>query len=134
VLDTESESAFPSLATPVHATAPSWVAASGPRIKPNVTKAPIFTDSFTLSAIDLSHGKDGRPTTLGEIMKQVMAKYKIKLEASGNQKVRQTTFHIRAESQKDLDKAKRSLVALLSPVVCSSPLPCLVVLTSSRSL
>jgi hypothetical protein len=124
VLDTESESAFPSLAsaTPVHVTAPAWGAASGPRIKPTVAKTPVFTDSFTLSAIDLSNGKDGKLVTLGEIMKQVMAKYKVKLEASANQKVRQTTFHIRAESQKDLDKAKRSLLALLSPVVCFPPI------------
>lgn len=50
-------------------------------------------------------------------MKQVMAKYKVKLEASGNQKTRQTTFQIKADTQKDLDKAKRSLIALLSPIV-----------------
>jgi hypothetical protein len=54
-------------------------------------------------------------------MKQVMAKYKVKLEASANQKTRQTTFHVRAETQKELDKAKRSLLALLSPVVRCFP-------------
>ena len=71
-----------------------------------------------MSAIDLSNaGKDGKPATLGEVMKLVMAKYKVKLDASGNQKTRQTTFHIKAETQKELDKAKRSLLALLSPVV-----------------
>jgi hypothetical protein len=73
-----------------------------------------------LSAIDLStSGKDGKPATLGEVIKQVIAKYKVKIEASANQKARQTTFHVKAESQKELDKAKRSLLALLSPVVCS---------------
>ncbi|KAF5380454.1 hypothetical protein D9615_004595 [Tricholomella constricta] len=121
-LDTDSQSAFPSLAssTPVSSTAikPAWGSATGPRIKPNVVKAPVFADSFTLSAIDLSNtGKDGKPATLGEIMKQVMAKYKVKVEASANQKARQTTFHIKAETQKELDKAKRSLLALLSPVI-----------------
>ncbi|RDB25479.1 Vigilin 1 [Hypsizygus marmoreus] len=121
-LDTESQSAFPSLAsaTPVAlgATKSAWGATAGPRIKPNVVKAPIFADSFTLSAMDLSNaGKDGKPATLGEIMKQVMAKYKVKVEASANQKARQTTFHIKADTQKELDKAKRSLLALLSPVI-----------------
>lgn len=68
--------------------------------------------------MDLSNtGKDGKPGTLGEVMKQVMAKYKVKVEASANQKARQTTFHIKADTQKELDKAKRSLLALLSPVV-----------------
>ena len=68
--------------------------------------------------MDLSNaGKDGRSATLGEVMKQVMAKYKVKIDASANQRTRQTTFHVKAESQKELDKAKRSLLALLSPVV-----------------
>ena len=122
-LDTESEAAFPSLAPAAPATTvparSAWSA--GPRITPSVSKQPIFVDSFTLSAIDLSNaGKDGKTATLGEVMKQVMAKYKVKLEASANQKACQTTFHIKAESQKELDKAKRSLLALLSPVVCCS--------------
>jgi hypothetical protein len=68
--------------------------------------------------MDLSNaGKDGKSATLGEVMKQVMAKYKVKIDASANQRTRQTTFHVKAESQKELDKAKRSLLALLSPVV-----------------
>jgi predicted KAP-like P-loop ATPase len=87
-----------------------------------VKQAPVFADSFTISSMDLSNsGKDGKPATLGEVMKQVMAKYKVKLEASANQKTRQTTFHVRAETQKELDKAKRSLLALLSPVVRCFP-------------
>lgn len=118
-LDTASEVAFPSLASSTPAPAPvasAWGSAAGPRIKPSVVKTPVFADSFTLSAMDLSNaGKDGKAATLGEVMKLVMAKYKVKIEASANQK--QTTFHIKAESQKELDKAKRSLLALLSPVV-----------------
>lgn len=51
-------------------------------------------------------------------MKQVMTKYKVKLDASRNERTRQTTFHVKADTQKELDKAKRSLLALLSPVVC----------------
>jgi hypothetical protein len=50
-------------------------------------------------------------------MKQVMANHKIKIEASTNQKTRQTTFHLKAESRKELEKGKRSLLASLSPVV-----------------
>ncbi|KAJ6596649.1 SCP160 protein [Mycena sp. CBHHK59/15] len=118
-LDTDSQSAFPSLAsaTPPVTTAPksAW---ANTRPKPVVKQQPVFADSFTIGSMDLSNtGKDGKPATLGEVMKQVMAKYKVKLEASANQKTRQTTFHIKAETQKELDKAKRSLLALLSPVI-----------------
>ncbi|KAH9485184.1 Vigilin 1 [Psilocybe cubensis] len=120
-LDTDSEVAFPTLASasPANPVANSaWGAAAGPRIKANIPRVPVFTDTFTLSAIDLSNsGKDGKPATLGEVIKQVISKYKVKVEASANQKTRQTTFYVKAESQKELDKAKRSLVALLSPVI-----------------
>ncbi|EEB98672.2 hypothetical protein MPER_01780, partial [Moniliophthora perniciosa FA553] len=107
----------PASAAPPKPVASAWGASNGPRIKPVIYK-PVFTDTLDLAVIDLTTaGKDGKPATFGEVMKQVMAKYKVKLEASGNQKTRQTTFHIKAETQKELDKAKRSLLALLSPVV-----------------
>ena len=77
-----------------------------------------MSDTFVLSSIDLSAGgKDGKPTPLSDIAKQVMAQYKVKLDASTNQKSRQTTFYLKADTRKELDKAKRSLLALLSPVV-----------------
>ncbi|KAI9508228.1 SCP160 protein [Russula earlei] len=118
-LDTDSDEAFPSLApSPVNVTktvAPAWGAHVGPRLAAHSSQA---TESFTLSAIDLSSaGKDGKLITLGEVMKQVMVNHKIKIEASTNQKTRQTTFHLKADSRKELDKAKRSLLASLSPVV-----------------
>lgn len=119
-IDTDSQAAFPSLAsaTPNATVKPTWGSSNGPRIKPAVSKVQSHSDSFTLSAIDLpTAGKDGKPTSLGDVMKQVTIKYKVKLEASTNQKNRHTTFHIKAESAKELDKAKRSLLALLSPVV-----------------
>ena len=122
-MDTTDEVAFPSLvsATPNTSASSVWGSATGPRIKPTVNKAPVFTESFTLSSIDLSNaGKDGKSASLGEVIKQVIAKYKVKIEASANQKALQTTFHVKAESQKELDKAKRSLLALLSPIVSSS--------------
>lgn len=77
----------------------------------------MVTDSFTLSASELAVNKDGKPTSLGEIMKQIMSKFKVRIEASANQRTRQTTFHMKSESQKELDRAKRNLLALLSPVV-----------------
>jgi ATP-dependent DNA ligase len=78
----------------------------------------MVAESFTMDAPNLStSGKDGKPLTLSEVMKQVMAKHQVKVEASTNQKTRQTTFALKSESQKELDKAKRTLLALLSPVV-----------------
>ncbi|KIK67202.1 hypothetical protein GYMLUDRAFT_37269 [Collybiopsis luxurians FD-317 M1] len=118
-LDTNSHQAFPSLASSSTvakpATQSAWGASNGPRIKPVISKQPVFTDSFTLGTVELTT-KDNKPVTLGEVIKQVMAKYKVKVEASGNQRSRQTTFHMKAESQRELDKAKRLLLALLSPV------------------
>ncbi|KAJ6500097.1 hypothetical protein C8R47DRAFT_1211663 [Mycena vitilis] len=117
-LDTDSQSAFPSLASSAPPASAAPKTAWAPARKPAAKQAPVFADSFTISSMDLSNsGKDGKPATLGEVMKQVMAKYKVKLEASANQKTRQTTFHIKADTQKELDKAKRSLLALLSPVI-----------------
>ncbi|TFK54204.1 SCP160 protein [Heliocybe sulcata] len=116
-LNAVSQEAFPSLApSPAPAKQPTtsaWGAAAGPRIKSTT-----ISDSITLAAIDLSSGgKDGKSTTLGEVMKQVMSKFKVKIEASTNQRTKQTTFFLKSESQKELDKAKRSLTSLLSPVI-----------------
>ncbi|KAK2464263.1 hypothetical protein APHAL10511_003720 [Amanita phalloides] len=118
--ETAFDADFPSLAPSANVppTQPAWGVSSGPRIKPTVVKQSLYSDSFTLSAIDLSSaGRDGKAATLGEVMKLVMSRYKVKLDASGNQKNRQTTFHLKAESKKELEKAKRSLLSLLSPVV-----------------
>ncbi|KAI0663525.1 hypothetical protein C8Q70DRAFT_363295 [Cubamyces menziesii] len=122
VLDTDSQEAFPSLAPAAQPgnkpVASAWGTNAGPRIKPQATKQPTFSDTFVLSSIDLSTaGKDGKPTTLGEVMKQVTSQYKVKLEASTNQKLHQTTFFLKADSKKELEKAKKALLALLSPVV-----------------
>ncbi|GBE81126.1 hypothetical protein SCP_0308520 [Sparassis crispa] len=120
-VELDSQEAFPSLAPSAQVTKPAasaWGAASGPRIKPTVVKHTGVSDTFTISIADIAANKDGKPASLGEVMKQVMKQYsKVKFEASTNQRSRQTTFHARAESQKDLEKAKRSLLALLSPVV-----------------
>ncbi|EMD37873.1 hypothetical protein CERSUDRAFT_114510 [Gelatoporia subvermispora B] len=117
----ESEEAFPSLAPAQSANKPAasaWGASAAARIRPAAVKQNLVTDTFTIPTVDLSTaGKDGKPTSLGEIMRQVMSQFKVKVEASTNQKMRQTTFYIKSESAKELDKAKRSLLAGLSPVV-----------------
>lgn len=116
----DSAVAFPSLAPAapaVKAPASAW---SAPRIKATASKQPLFSDSLTTPVVDLSTaGRDGKPTSLGEIMRQIMAQYKVKLDASTNQKLRQTTFFLKSEHKKDLEKAKKALLASLSPVVSS---------------
>lgn len=80
-------------------------------------KASGVTESFILQDIDLSNaGKDGRPTTLGEVTRGITQKFKVKIEASTNHR-KETTFYMKSESQKELDKAKEALVAVCSPVV-----------------
>ena len=117
--DTDSVVAFPSLASSSPATTKAPVSAwSAPRIKATASKQPLFSDSFTTAVVDLSTaGRDGKPTSLGEIMKQVMAQHKVKLDASTNQKLRQTTFYLKAENKRDFERAKKALLAGLSPVV-----------------
>lgn len=119
--DPDSVEAFPSLAPAASVggqrSAPAWGAA--PRLKVTTSKQAQFSDSFTIPVGDLSKaGRDGKPTSLGEVMKQVMNQYKVKIEASTNQKSRQTTFFVRSENQKALEKAKKGLLSGLSPVVC----------------
>lgn len=78
----------------------------------------MISESFTIPAVDLSTaGRDGKPTSLGEVMRQIMNQHKVRIEASTNQKSRQTTFFLKSESQKELDKAKKTLLAQLSPTV-----------------
>ncbi|KAG1716418.1 hypothetical protein ID866_770 [Astraeus odoratus] len=119
-LDPDSQSDFPSLVSTAPNTAvppkSAWGADSGPRIRATIRSQPMVSDSFTLSAIVLPTFRD-KTVSLGEVMRQVMSKFKVKIEASANQKARQTTFHVKAESEVDLDKAKRNLLSLLSPVV-----------------
>jgi len=108
--DFPSLSASPAAATQTQPTTSAW--ATRPRIKPSGV-----TESFTLPDIDLSGaGKDGRPATLSEVTRGIMQKFKVKIEASTNQK-KDTTFYLRSESQKELDKARKALVAICSPVV-----------------
>ncbi|CAE6430863.1 unnamed protein product [Rhizoctonia solani] len=123
-LNTEDEEAFPSLAPSAPAkptVASAWSAA--PRIRqvaPRVV-APVFSDSFVLENIDLSTaGKDGKATTLTDVLKRVMQQHKnVKLEASTQRKDgrAKTSFVIKADSQAEVEEAKRKLTAALSPIV-----------------
>ncbi|QRV79572.1 Vigilin 1 [Ceratobasidium sp. AG-Ba] len=123
-LDTESESAFPSLASsaPPKAAAPVSAWATAPRIQQSAARVTsLISDSFVIENIDLSTaGKDGKPTTLAEIMKRIQAQLKnVKLEASTQRKDgrSKTSFVIKAENGNDLESAKRKLTAALSPIV-----------------
>lgn len=116
--DADSQTDFPTLATSTPAPAPGksvWGSDAGPRIKAAVKSTPVVTDYFTVTQVEVPV-KDGKQTSVGEIMRQVMTKYRVRVEASTNQS-RQTTFHMKGETQKDLDKAKRHLMATLSPAV-----------------
>ncbi|KAG1734692.1 uncharacterized protein EDB91DRAFT_1146341 [Suillus paluster] len=115
----DADSDFPTLAPSAPATAlpgkSAWGSDAGPRIKATIKATPVITDSFTITQVELPV-KDGKQTSLGEVMKQVLTMFKVKIEASTNQS-RQTTFHMKAEVQKEIDKAKRHLLATLSPMV-----------------
>ncbi|CUA66866.1 Vigilin 1 [Rhizoctonia solani] len=123
-LNTEDEDAFPSLASAAPAkpaVASAWSAAVRIRQAAPRVVAPVFSDSFTLENIDLSTaGKDGKPTTLNEVLKRVMLQHKnVKLEASTQRKDgrAKTSFVIKADSEAEVEAAKRKLTAALSPVV-----------------
>ncbi|CAE6430764.1 unnamed protein product [Rhizoctonia solani] len=123
-LNTEDEEAFPSLASAAPAkpaVASAWSAAARVRQATPRVVAPVFSDSFILENIDLSTaGKDGKPTTLNEVLKRVMVQHKnVKLEASTQRKDgrAKTSFVIKADSEAEVEAAKRKLTAALSPVV-----------------
>ena len=129
-IDTTSQEAFPSLAPSTAATGgnkgptSAWSVA-GPRIRSTVPKQHLFTDSFSLSSAEIAAAnKDGKPLSSGEVMRQVMSQYKVRLEESTNSRSRQTTFFLKSESERELEKAKRALLAHLSPVVCNGHVHC----------
>ncbi|KAG9027265.1 hypothetical protein FRB95_007948 [Tulasnella sp. JGI-2019a] len=115
-LDTSSEAAFPSLGsakTPTAASSGGWSDVS--RIKRAAVKTYGFTDSLDLGDIDLrTAGKDGKPTTLGDVMKTVISKTGMIIESSTQRKTGMTTFLIKGDSSHDAAKAKNLLTAMLS--------------------
>ena len=81
--------------------------------------APVFQESFSLTGIDSSssHGKDGKPKSLGDIVKDVQNKFKVKVEVFRNS--HQTTFTVIGSSDANVGGAKRALTISLSPVACN---------------
>jgi len=124
-LDTGSETSFPSLAstpTPKTPTVPSAWATSGPKIQKTIIKsAPQSVHTFDLGDIDLkTAGKDGKSTTLGEVIRAVMAKTNAHIEASSQRKTGMTTFVIKADNDAIVERAQRQLTAMLSTTVSLS--------------
>lgn len=120
-VDADDSQAFPALApsartAPTKSSAPALGWGAGPRISAPVSRT--VTDSFELDVVDLSTaGKDGnRATSLSEVLRLVNAKFKVKTEAS-SQPTGYTLFTLKADSQKDIEKAKKQLISLLSPQV-----------------
>ena len=108
----EFPSLSPSVAVPAQTQSTTSAWSARPRIKPSGV-----TESFILQDIVLSSsGKDGRPATLSEVTRGITQKFKVKIEASTNHR-KETTFYLKSESQKELDKAREALVAVCSPVV-----------------
>jgi len=121
-LETGSETSFPSLvSTPVpkSPTVPSTWATSRPTTQKNTAKlAPQLTHTFDLSNIDLkTAGKDGKPITLSEAIKTVMAETNSHIEASSQRNTGITTFFIKAGNDLIVKRAQRQLTAILSTAV-----------------
>jgi hypothetical protein len=86
-------------------------------VKP--VSAPVFQDSFSLTGIDASanHSKDGKPKSLGDIVKDVQTKFKVKVELFSQRTSNQTTFTVSGTSDGAVEAAKKALTTSLSPVV-----------------
>ena len=80
--------------------------------------APQLTHTFDLSNIDLkTAGKDGKPITLSEAIKTVMAETNSHIEASSQRNTGITTFFIKAGNDLIVKRAQRQLTAILSTAV-----------------
>jgi hypothetical protein len=124
-----SENAFPTLAPSSAAgKAPSsskksgpspWSAGGSTTLKKALTVAPVYSSNFTLPRIEANlKDRDGKPLTLGSVMKDVMAKTKTKIEASSQRTTGGTTFMIKGDNERSVEGAIRSITAALSPQVC----------------
>lgn len=122
----KSESSFPSLAPSAPSNkAPSsskpipssWGVGSGALRKPTKISQPVYSSNFTLDKVELARGQDGKPVTLGNVMKEVMNKTKTKIEASTQRTTGGTTFHIRGDSESAVEAAIRAITAILSSQV-----------------
>lgn len=121
-LDTESETLFPSLGNNNVNPSTSKAGAGHPvkaarAVKPVST--PVFTDSFVLAGIDATAKltRDGKPKTLGEIVKDVSARFKVKVELFSQKTSNQTTFTVTGASDSSVEQARKALTRDLSPTV-----------------
>lgn len=121
MVDPSSEIAFPSLATMAAskpaAAAGAWGA--GPRIQtpPSGMRA-TGSQEVTLPAIDLSRvtapGK--KAPTLLEYQKTIGSKFRVQITSRQHRSSGQITFIIKSDAEKDIAKARKHLIASLSPV------------------
>ncbi|KAF8325199.1 uncharacterized protein EI90DRAFT_3000061 [Cantharellus anzutake] len=120
----QSEISFPSLvpapsaARTQKAPASQWASGTGGIKRLPVIHVPVFASLITLPRVDLSRiGTAGKPTTLGVVVKEVMAKTKTKIEASSQRTTGATTFHVKGESELAVETATKQITASLSPHV-----------------
>lgn len=127
-LDTASETAFPSLGGPASGKKPqtpsAWSTTARERVaRPERVSRPavqsyIVSDTIELDKIDLkAAGKGGKPTTLGEVMRNVMAESGATIEASTARMTGKTTFIIKGYEDYTVETAKKLLISGLAPVV-----------------
>jgi hypothetical protein len=118
LVDVESDIAFPSL-NPGAAAKPAGAWSNAPRLASTVPAAKqTGSQTLTLPSIDLNQvAKGGKPPTLLEYQKTVGSKFRVQVSSTQQRASGQTTFTIKSESDKDIIKAKKHLIATLSPVV-----------------
>lgn len=128
-IDTSSEALFPSLGGPASGKKPqtpsAWSTggarervARPERVSRPAVQSYIVSDTIELDKIDLkAAGKGGKPTTLGEVMRNVMAESHATIEASTARMTGKTTFIIKGYDDYTVETAKKLLISGLAPVV-----------------
>ncbi|KDQ21586.1 hypothetical protein BOTBODRAFT_26031 [Botryobasidium botryosum FD-172 SS1] len=119
-LDTESETSFPSLGAPSKPPTPApalaWGAGASARARAPPPRAPVFSDTISIVVHDRAASANA--------VRNAMAKTKAKIESSTQSGA--TSFLIKAESQADVEKAKKLLNSELSPkisIYIDAPIP-----------
>lgn len=77
------------------------------------------SQDVTLPSIDLSQvaGPNRKPPSLLDYQKTVGSKFRVQISSKQNRTTGATTFTIKSDSDKDIVKARRHLIATLSPMV-----------------
>lgn len=122
-VDTDSETLFPSLGSASVNPSTSKVPQSYQPVKAaravKPVSTPVYTDSLTLAGIDPSAHttKDGKPKTLGDVLKDVQTKFKVKVDVFSQKTSKETAFTITGSSDSSVQAAKKALTSDLSPTV-----------------